>query len=51
VLDSQLASKAFEATVRRASCERYLLDTDGRWVEVYARKNYGPYVAAEEASS
>ena len=23
----------------------------GRWVEVYARKNYGPYAAAEEASS
>jgi tetrahydromethanopterin S-methyltransferase subunit E len=23
----------------------------GRWVEVYARKNYGPYVTAEEASS
>jgi hypothetical protein len=37
MLDSQLASKAFEATVRRASCERYLLDSDpaGRWVEVY----------------
>ena len=23
----------------------------GRWVEVYARKNYGPYTAPEEASS
>ena len=35
MLDSHLASKAFEATVRKASCEKYLLDNDGHWVEVY----------------
>ena len=40
MLDSHLANKAFEATVRMASCEKYLLDTpdaDGKshWVEVY----------------
>jgi prepilin-type N-terminal cleavage/methylation domain-containing protein len=40
MLDSHLASKAFEATIRKASCERYLLDppdADGHshWVEVY----------------
>lgn len=34
-LDSHYASKAFEATIRKASCEKYLLDNDGRWVEVY----------------
>jgi len=27
--------KAFESTIRKASCEKYLLDTAGRWVEVY----------------
>jgi prepilin-type N-terminal cleavage/methylation domain-containing protein len=35
MLDSQLASKAFEAAIRKASCEKYSLDTAGRWVEVY----------------
>jgi Tfp pilus assembly protein PilE len=39
MLDSHLASKAFEATVRKASCEKYSLDTEvgheGHWVEVY----------------
>jgi Tfp pilus assembly protein PilE len=35
MLDSHLASKAFEATIRKASCERYLLDPAGQWVEVY----------------
>jgi len=36
MLNSHLASKAFEATVRRASCEKYLLDTTNfLWVEVY----------------
>ena len=35
MLDSHLASKAFEATIRKASCERYLLDSAGQWVEVY----------------
>ena len=35
MLDSHLASKAFEATVRKASCQQYLLDSDGYWVEVY----------------
>jgi hypothetical protein len=40
MLDSQLASKAFEATVRKASCEKYMLDPPdaeghSHWVEVY----------------
>jgi Tfp pilus assembly protein PilE len=35
MLDSHIASKAFEATIRKASCQQYLLDTAGRWVEVY----------------
>ena len=35
MLDSHCAGKAFEATVRKASCERYLLDPENRWVEVY----------------
>jgi|GEM_PF-546434 len=36
MLDSHLASKAFEATIRKASSEKYLLDTtDHLWVEVY----------------
>ena len=39
MLDSQFASKAFEATIRRASSEKYSLDTvvghEGHWVEVY----------------
>jgi hypothetical protein len=37
MLESQLASKSFEATIRKASCEKYLLDPNpaGRWVEVY----------------
>jgi len=35
MLDSHLASKAFEATVRNASCQQYLIDTNGYWVEVY----------------
>jgi hypothetical protein len=40
MLDSHMASKAFEATVRNATCEKYLLDPpdmDGKshWVEVY----------------
>ncbi len=35
MLDSHIASKAFEASVRRATCERYLLDNTGRWIEVY----------------
>jgi len=35
MLDSHLASKAFEAAIRNASCEKYLLDNAGRWVKVY----------------
>lgn len=35
MLDSHRAGKAFEATVRKASSEKYLLDPEGRWVEVY----------------
>jgi prepilin-type N-terminal cleavage/methylation domain-containing protein len=40
MLDSHMASKAFEATVRKATCERYLLDppdanNESHWVEVY----------------
>jgi len=37
MLDSHIASKAFEATIRKASCEKYLLDTavPAHWVEVY----------------
>ena len=40
MLDSHLASKAFDATIRKASCEMYLLDTpdsEGKihWAEVY----------------
>jgi hypothetical protein len=35
MLDSHLASKAFEATIRKASCEKYSLDPAGHWVEVY----------------
>ena len=35
MLDSHMAGKAFESTVRKASCEKYLLDPDGLWVEVY----------------
>jgi len=42
MLDSHLASKAFEATVRKASCEKYLIDADGQWVEVY-------YFASDES--
>ncbi len=34
-LDSQLASKAFEATIRRATCQQYTIDTANQWVEVY----------------
>lgn len=46
MLDSHIACKAFEATVRKASCERYLLDSDpaGRWIEVY-------YFASEASTS
>jgi len=35
MLDSHIAGKAFEATIRKASCEKYSLDNDSRWVEVY----------------
>jgi hypothetical protein len=40
MINSHLAKKAFEATIRKASCEKYLLDlpdSDGKshWVEVY----------------
>ena len=35
MLESNQAAKSFEATVRKASCEKYLLDSTGRWVEVY----------------
>jgi hypothetical protein len=35
MLESNQAAKAFEAAVRKASCEKYLLDNSGRWVEVY----------------
>jgi hypothetical protein len=36
MLDSHNASKAFEAAVRKATCQKYLLDTtSGQWVEVY----------------
>ncbi|MFH1369865.1 MAG: prepilin-type N-terminal cleavage/methylation domain-containing protein [Planctomycetota bacterium] len=35
MLDSHLAGKAFETTIRNASCEKYLLDPESRWVEVY----------------
>jgi Tfp pilus assembly protein PilE len=40
MLDSHIASKAFEASVRKATCERYLLDPPdaydkSHWVEVY----------------
>jgi hypothetical protein len=40
MLDSHLASKAFEATIRRATSQQYLLDppdAEGKshWVEVY----------------
>ena len=40
LLDSHMASKAFEATVRKASCQQYMLDppdenSKSHWVEVY----------------
>jgi prepilin-type N-terminal cleavage/methylation domain-containing protein len=35
MVNSHLANKAFEATVRKASCEKYKIDTEGHWVEVY----------------
>jgi Tfp pilus assembly protein PilE len=40
MVNSHLANKAFEATIRRASCEKYMLDTpdtygNSHWVEVY----------------
>ena len=49
MLDSHLASKAFVATVRKASCEKYLLDPPdiygkSRWVEVY-------YFASDSSST
>ena len=41
LLDSHMASKAFEATVRKASCQQYMLDppdenSKSHWVEVYS---------------
>lgn len=39
VSDSYVASKMFEAMVRRASRERILLDEEGNWVEVYYYSN------------
>ncbi len=35
VIESHIARKAFEATIRRAVCDRYMLDDNGHWVEVY----------------
>ena len=35
MLDSHRAGKAFDATVRKASAEKYLIDSAGQWVEVY----------------
>jgi hypothetical protein len=35
MLDSHRAGKAFEATIRKASSEKYMLDAEGHWVEVY----------------
>jgi len=35
MLDSHVASKTFEATIRKASSEKYLLDSAGRWVAVF----------------
>jgi len=35
MVESNLATKAFEATVRKATSDKYLLDTAGLWVEVY----------------
>jgi hypothetical protein len=35
MVNSHLANKAFESIVRKASCEKYKLDIDGHWVEVY----------------
>lgn len=35
VTESHVARKAFEATIRRAVCDRYRLDDYGQWVEVY----------------
>jgi hypothetical protein len=35
MIESHTAAKSFEATVRRATGEIYLLDNAGQWVEVY----------------
>ncbi len=35
MLDSHVATKMFEAAIRKASSEKYLLDPAGRWVEVF----------------
>lgn len=35
VTESHVARKAFDATIRRAICDRYTLDDYGQWVEVY----------------
>jgi len=35
VTDSYVARKAFDAVIRKASKEKYLLDDAGNWIEVY----------------
>jgi prepilin-type N-terminal cleavage/methylation domain-containing protein len=35
VTDSHVARRMFEAEVRKASRERFLVDADGNWLEVY----------------
>ena len=35
ITDGYIARRAFDAVIRKASKERFLLDEDGEWLEVY----------------
>ena len=35
MIESHVAAKTFEAVIRRATCERFLLDNSGQYIEVY----------------
>jgi hypothetical protein len=43
--DSYVARKAFDAVIRKASKEKYLLDSAGAWLEVYYYAGSGSTVA------